>query len=86
MMPHKLPAGRVWIPLLLAGLLTACASTSRVSPDSAPPLAPIARQEPPPGICLPTCSAGWRRLVESLLQKPTGLEPPELPASAPMTH
>jgi hypothetical protein len=36
MMPHKLPAGRVWIPLLLAGLLTACASTSRVSPDSAP--------------------------------------------------
>jgi hypothetical protein len=36
MMPLKLPAGRVWIPLLLAGLLTACASTSRVSPDSAP--------------------------------------------------
>ena len=86
MMLHNLPVVRVWIPLLLAGLLTACASTSRVSPDSAPPLPPIARQEPPPEICLPTCSAGWRRLVESLLPKPTGLEQPERPASAPMTH
>jgi hypothetical protein len=85
-MPLNNRAVRAWTLLPLAVLLTACGATSPRLPSSVPPLPPAARQEPAPETCLPTCSDGWRRLVESLLPRPTEPEPPGLPASAPMTH
>ena len=85
-MPLNNRAVPAWTLLPLAVLLTACGATSPRLPGSVPPLPPAARQEPAPETCLPTCSEGWRRLVESLLPRPTEPEPPEQPASAPMTH
>lgn len=72
--------------LLLAALLTGCGATLPRSPGSVPPLPPAARQEPTPEHCLPTCSDGWRRLVESLLPKQTAPASPALPASGPTRH
>lgn len=78
--PFAVPA---WTLLPLAALLTACGATSPRLPVSVPPLPPVARQEPAQETCLPTCSDGWRRLVESLLPKQTAPAPPALPASGP---
>lgn len=66
--PFAVP-GLMLLPLVM--LLTACESTLPRLPDKVPPLPPVARQEPAPQACLPTCSDGWRRLVESLLPKQT---------------
>lgn len=80
--PYAVPA---WTLLPLAALLTACGATSPRLPASVPPLPPVARQEPAPETCLPTCSAGWRRLVESLLPRPTEPERPAPRVNAPTT-
>lgn len=71
------PMLRAAMPALLALLLTACASV----PQALPPVAiPQATTQPEvPAICLPTCSAGWKRMVESLRSTPTA---PESPASS----
>ncbi len=81
--PYAVPA---WTLLPLAALLTACGGTLPRLPSSVPPLPPAARQEPAPEICLPTCSDGWKRLVESLLPKQTETEQPAKPANAPTTR
>lgn len=81
--PYAVPALML---LPLAVLLTACGATLPPSPSSLPPLPPAARQEPAPETCSPTCSDGWRRLVESLLPKPTEPEQPAKPANGPMTR
>lgn len=58
--------------LVLALLVTGCASAPPLSPPvvqppQKPPLPQEARQPPAPAQCLPTCSDAWKRLVESLL-------------------
>lgn len=86
MKPCRPFAAPGWTLLPLAALLTACGATSPRLPVSVPPLPPAARQEPAPETCLPTCSDGWRRLVESLLPRPTEPEQPAPRASGPMTR
>lgn len=86
MKPRRPYAAPAWTLLPLAALLTACGATSPRLPSSVPPLPPAARQEPPPETCSPTCSDGWRRLVESLLPRPTEPEQPGRPANGPMTR
>lgn len=86
MQPQKQPkryAAPALMLLPLVVLLTACGGTLPVLPSNVPPLPPAARQEPAPETCSPTCSDGWRRLVESLLPRPTEPEQPARPASGP---
>lgn len=88
-MPRSRPALlALTLPMLLM-LLSACSSTPKALPVPAPlipPLSPAARQPDVPAWCLPTCSAGWKRMVESLLPRPTGVESPGLPASGDTTR
>lgn len=86
MLLPTLRAARAPMLLLLTALLTACASTSPAWRASVPPLPPSARQEPSPALCLPSCSAGWKRLVESLQQTPTAPASPASSASAATTR
>lgn len=65
--------------LLLPLLLGACASVPTNWPPSVPVVPPLpmeARQPALPGWCSPNCSAGWRKLVETLLK---GSTPPAQP-------
>ena len=69
------------MPLLLALLLGACASqpplTRQAPPALIPPLPDIARQPKPPSECLPTCSDG---LLKELQSWPITLTEPARPA------
>ena len=83
------PAARRLTLLLLLTLLGACAHTPPASqpvpPPVIPPLPPSAKQPAPLELCLPTCSAAWKRAVESLLPKPTdGVSP--APSALPATR
>jgi len=87
MKPNASRLGRaagLLLPLLLA---TACASVPPplpplvVPPAAIPSLPAQARQPTTPAECSPTCSDGWKRLVESLLQKPTAAALPAGPAN-----
>ena len=84
------PAVRAGTLLLLVLLLTACASTPLGLPPTPapaiPPLPPSARQPAPLDLCSPTCSAAWKRTVESLLPRPTGAASPAASASSAMTR
>lgn len=75
--PYSGPMLRAVTLALLGLLLTACASAPKTLPPVAVPRAPT--QPEPPAWCLPTCSFGWKRMVESLQSTPT---PPESPASS----
>ena len=77
-MPRLKSVQRRLMLLVPALLLTSCASGPKASPPNAlptatkPPEVPAlpqeARQPPTPELCSPTCSAGLRRRLESLLQ------------------
>lgn len=80
-MPLKLPhAGRVPMLSALALLLASCGHTPQALPPvpapAIPPLPSTAQQPEVPEWCLPTCSEGLRRMLESLLPKPTSEGPP----------
>lgn len=84
-MPHEpAPLLRLSSVMLLPLLLAACASAPNNSPPSVAPLVPPlpleARQPALPAWCSPTCSAGWRRMVETLLQPQTQPTVPVSPA------
>lgn len=65
---------------LLALLLTGCAARLPVpASSSVPPLPAEARQPPTPSVCLPSCSAALKTLLESL----TSAVLRERPASNP---
>jgi hypothetical protein len=71
-------------------LLSGCATQPPVLAPSAqprlPPLPMEARQPPAPDWCSPTCSAGVERDLSSWATTLTGPQPPEPPASEPMTR
>lgn len=75
-MLRNLLGARALLLLLLLILLVACGHTPPASPPvpppAIPPLPPSARQPAPLDLCSPTCSDGWRKAVEALLQKQTG--------------
>lgn len=89
-MPRDNKPSKLWPTLLLAlPLLSACSSVPvRLPPEPPPvPLPPLpaaARQPTPPPTCLPTCSAGASRSLESWLSSPTAPTSPARPASAPI--
>lgn len=72
-------------------LVTACAPPPlQLQPEPAktarvPALTQEARQPPVPPICSPTCSDGWRSLVDSSRERLTAGASPASPASAPTT-
>lgn len=71
-------------PMLLAGCWNATAPLAVAVPP--PPLPQEARQPASPPLCSPTCSAGLAKLLDSLLQPPTGpglRVPPAKPATTP---
>lgn len=78
--------------LLLIALLSACATPPAplppvvVPPPEIPALPQAARQPPTPPWCLPTCSDGWRREVESWQRSLMSVASPAEPASAPATR
>ena len=68
-------------------LLTGCATGQmplQQSDAKAPPLPVEASQPAPQALCLPTCSEGLRRLLDSLLQPQTNAAQQAMPASGPM--
>ena len=77
-MPRRKFVQRKLMLLVPALLLTSCAVGPKPSPPNAPPtvtkppeipaLPKEARQPATPELCSPTCSAGLRRRLESLLQ------------------
>ena len=72
--------------LLLTSVLTACSNKSpdyspAVAPPAVPSLPKEARQPETPPYCLPTCSAGWSRQVESWQKRLTGEADQGEPAS-----
>lgn len=84
-MPLKNPRSAIAPALLLLTVLcVGCASVTPplVLPAQVPPLPQAARQPPLPPICVPTCSDGLARLLDSLLPPPTSAVPPAAPASA----
>ena len=89
---HKLNSTpRAAMPLLLALLLTACATPpaplppAAVPPPQIPPLPAQARQPTAPAICSPSCSAALGIWLQSLQEQLTPPAPPASPASGPMT-
>lgn len=88
-MPRDNKPSKQWPTLLLAlPLLSACSSVPvRLPPEPPlrpPPLLKAARQPTPPPDCLPTCSAGASRSLDSWLTSPTAPASPGRPASAPI--
>ena len=86
MMPDPNWMQRMLMLLLLALLLTACASslpTTAPEPAAIPPLPGEARQPKTPSFCYPTCSQGLTRergSWQSSLTDPTSqVEPAKLP-------
>lgn len=77
-------------PLLLAMLLSACASG--LQPPSPPvvvqppALSTQARQPAKPSICHPSCSEFFRIMQDNLLSTQTVPALPAKPASSPTTH
>ena len=92
-MPRLKSVQRKLMLLVPVLLLTSCASAPKLSPPNAPPLVTKppeipalpqeARQPATPELCSPTCSAGLRRRLESLLQSLTRAVRPARPASEP---
>lgn len=65
--------------LALAALLTSCATPRsglppRVMPPESPPLSPLAKMDPDPAWCVPTCSEAWSQLQQRMLRSLVALE------------
>lgn len=91
MMPNRKPLRLGLMLLPLAMLLASCGTDSPllqppavVQPAIIPPLPETARQPSPPPICSPTCSSGYRKLLDQLLSPPINLASPGTPAK-PLT-
>lgn len=94
MLPTMKPPRLAPTLLLLTMLCAGCASAPPplAVPVQRLPLPAEARQPETDPICVPTCAAGWRRLLESLLPEvsdsprlPTTAASPAAPASASAT-
>ena len=84
MTPRSRPALHALMLSALLLLVSGCASVPRPSlPPVIPALPAQATQPPAPALCLPTCSSGWKRLVESLLQSPTIAVSQDKPVKTP---
>lgn len=72
--------------LVLTALLTSCATPRsglppRVMPPETPPLSPLAKMDPDPVWCVPTCSEAWSLQQQRMLRSLVALERTWLPPS-----